>query len=260
MSASKESAQVTASGPIELNDEMVQEYLKDNGDFLQRHPEMFDHLHISHASGSAVSLVEKQVSVLRERNIDMRHRLKTLTNNARDNDKLYAQTRALVLKLLESNSVSTLAQAFNNAMHKDFGVEHATIILFGDGLAGSGYRVESAEEAKKALGSLMRGSKAVCCALRKEEMHYLFPSGKVSNPDIQGGRAKAAQAGSAAIMPLPGNGQSGLIAVGSSDPNYYSSSMGTMFLEHIADVIVRLLPGLQALAPQAAAQASPGEE
>ena len=260
MSASKESAQVTANDPIELNDEMVQEYLKDNGDFLQRHPEMFDHLHISHASGSAVSLVEKQVSVLRERNIDMRHRLKTLTNNARDNDKLYAQTRALVLKLLEADSVSALAQAFINAMHKDFGVEHAAIILFGDGLAGSGYRVESAEEAKKAVGSLMRGSKAVCCALRKEEMNYLFPAGKINNPDIQGGRAKAAQAGSAAIMPLPGSGQPGLIAVGSADPNYYSSSMGTLFLEHIAEVMVRLLPGLQADAPTAVAQASPGED
>ena len=58
---------------LELNDETVREYLKDNDDFLQRNPDMLDYLHISHASGSAVSLVEKQVSVLRERNIDMRH-------------------------------------------------------------------------------------------------------------------------------------------------------------------------------------------
>ena len=81
----------------------MRDYLKDHDDFLQRNPDMLDYLHISHASGSAVSLVEKQVSVLRERNIDMRHRLKALTANARDNDTLYEQTRALVLKLLEAD-------------------------------------------------------------------------------------------------------------------------------------------------------------
>ena len=80
MSASNEqaaAAQVAAAKDIntELNDETVREYLKDNDDFLQRNPDMLDYLHISHASGSAVSLVEKQVSVLRERNIDMRRRL-----------------------------------------------------------------------------------------------------------------------------------------------------------------------------------------
>lgn len=262
MSAKKESAQLadtSAGAAVELNDETVREFLKDNGDFLQRHPDMFDHLHISHASGSAVSLVEKQVSVLRERNIDMRHRLTTLTGNARDNDKLYNQTRALVLKLLEADSVEALSKAFINAMHKDFGVEHATIILFGDSAGGDNCRVESAEQAKNAIGSLMRGSKAVCCALRKEEMNYLFPTGKISEADIQGGRSKAAQAGSAGIMPLSDGQQLGLIAVGSPDPSYYSSSMGTLFLEHIADVIVRLLPRLQAYAPATITGTGTGE-
>ena len=71
-----------------LSEEQVREYLKQHEDFLQRNPDMLDHLHIAHASGSAVSLVEKQVSVLRERNVDMRHRLKSLTANARENDSL----------------------------------------------------------------------------------------------------------------------------------------------------------------------------
>ena len=76
MAASNETGRSRADPiALELNDETVREYLKNNSDFLQRNPDMLDYLHISHASGSAVSLVEKQVSVLRERNIDMRHRL-----------------------------------------------------------------------------------------------------------------------------------------------------------------------------------------
>ena len=45
-------------------------------------------------------------------------------------------------------------------------------------------------------------------------------------------------------MPLSNGEQLGLIAVGSSDPNYYSSSMDTLFLAHIGDVIMRILPRL----------------
>ena len=73
MSASKE--QAAALAPFELNDDLVRDYLKAHDDFLQRNPDLLDYLHVEHQSGSAVSLVEKQVSVLRERNMDMRHRI-----------------------------------------------------------------------------------------------------------------------------------------------------------------------------------------
>jgi len=225
-------AQASASRATstELNDEVVREYLKDNDDFLQRNPDMLDYLHISHASGSAVSLVEKQVSVLRERNVDMRRRLNTLTGNARDNDKLYEQTRGLMLTLLEADSIEALYRSFMESITRDFDVEHASMILYGDGSDTGDCRVETQESAKAEIGALFKGHKAVCGALRKEELNYLFPD--------------AGEVGSAALMPLLNGEQLGLIAVGSSDANRYNSAMGTLFLSHIADVIVRLLPRL----------------
>ena len=231
MAASKTQAG-TAEVIDQLDEDSVRDFLKNNGDFIQRNPDLLDHLHISHASGSAVSLVEKQVSVLRERNVDMRHRLNTLTANARDNDKLYEQTRQLVLKLLESDSIAELCQSFRESMTRDFDVEHASIILFGEGESEGPHRIETAERAKIEIGALLKGRKAVCGALRKEELSYLFPD--------------AGDVGSAALMPLSNDFELGLIAVGSSDAGRYSSSMGTLFLSHIADVIVRLLPRLQA--------------
>ena len=227
---SNEQAQAIAPA-TELSDEQVREYLKLNGDFLQRNPDMLDHLHISHASGSAVSLVEKQVSVLRERNIDMRHRLNALTANARDNDKLYEQTRKLVLALLDAGNLDSVYSAFMDAMEKDFKVDYASLILFGEPSSDSKCRVETSEAAKIEIGALLKGRKPVCGVLRKEELAYLFPD--------------AGEVGSAALMPLANGKELGLIAVGSADANRYSSSMGTLFLTHIADVIVRLLPHLK---------------
>ena len=230
MAASNEPAETAQIDITELSDDTVREYLKNNSDFLQRNPDMLDYLHISHASGSAVSLVEKQVSVLRERNMDMRHRLNTLTGNARDNDKLYEQTRTLVLKLLEADSVAALCRTFMTSLGEGFDVEHASIILFGEGDSAADYRLESPESAKIEIGALLKGHKPVCGALRKEELSYLFPD--------------AGEVGSAALMPLGNAAELGLIAVGSSDAGRYSSNMGTLFLSHIADVIVRLLPRL----------------
>jgi len=229
MSAGNEQAGAVQIADTELNDEMVREYLKLNDDFLERNPDMLDYLHIAHASGSAISLVEKQVSVLRERNMDMRHRLNSLTTHARENDRLYEQTRNLVLKLLEAGSVAELYAAFMTAMSGDFGVEHACMILYGDG-GGEGFREESRDTVKARIGPLIRSSKGVSGTLRAEELKFLFPDGS--------------EVGSAALMPLSGGGQLGLIAVGSSDANRYHSSVGTLFLAHIADVIVRLLPRL----------------
>ena len=219
------------AAPADLTDEEVREYLKDNSDFFERHPDMLDYLHIAHRSGSAVSLVEKQVSVLRERNMEMRKRLNSLTDNARHNDRLYEATRTLVLKLLEARDRDSLGSAFASSMRDDFDVEHATMILFGDPVDSKTHcRVESADAARIEIGALIKARKAMCGALRRQELSYLFPD--------------AGEVGSAAVMPLHDGNDLGVIAVGSSDANYYTSGMGTLFLHHIADVIVRLLPRL----------------
>ena len=212
-----------------INDEMVREYLVDNDNFLQRNPDLLDILHVPHASGSAVSLVEKQVAVLRDKNVEMRHRLKALTDNARDNDKLFENTRRLILSLLEAESLQALYQAFSESMTTDFGVEYSSMILFGDfGEVDSDCRVESADKARDEIGALLKSGKPICGALRDEELSYLFPnSGNV---------------GSAAMIPLDGEAKLGLIAVGSSDANCYNNTVGTLFLSQIADVVLRLLP------------------
>jgi uncharacterized protein YigA (DUF484 family) len=229
MSAEKKIIDAKASEP--LDDEAVRDYLKTHTDFFQHHPDMLDDLHISHGSGSAVSLVEKQVSVLRERNIEMRRRLNSLTENARDNDRLYEATRALILKLLDAHSYEDLGRVFTASMRADFGVERACIILFGDpGTSSEHCRVEAADTARIEIGALLKNRKATSGALRKQELSYLFPG--------------AGDMGSAVVVPLHNGSDLGVIAVGSSDAGHYTSSMGTLFPSHIAEVLVRQLPNL----------------
>ena len=51
------------------------------------------------------------------------------------------------------------------------------------------------------------------------------------------------QVGSVAAVPLRYDSLYGILAVGNSDPNFYKSSMGTLFLSYIAEILNRLMPG-----------------
>ena len=231
MTARKKTAEQAADTTADISEDSVRAYLGEHPDFFERHPDMLDQLHITHSAGGAVSLVEKQVSVLRERNMEMRKRLNSLTGNARENDRLYELTRQLVLSLLEADSLESLAETFTTGLREDFGVEHVSMILFGDPDTATKYcRVESAERARIEIGALIKGHTPVCGTLREEELTYLFPG--------------AGDIGSAAVVPLVRGGDLGVIAVGSDDPHHYGPNMGTLFLSHLGEVIVRLLPGL----------------
>ena len=213
-----------------VDESRLRDYLLDNPDFFQRHPDLLRTLHIPHGSGDAISLVERQVSVLRERNVDLRHRLKELTEAARENETLYLGTRALVLSLLEAVDLQDLLARFGHGVAEHFDTDHAALVVYGDGPAEGASRCATREAVEAHLGSLLRGGKPACGALRAEEFGYLFPG--------------ARGAGSAALVPVDFEGERGLLAVGSDDAKRYHSRMGTLFLEHLAAVIGRILARL----------------
>lgn len=222
----------TAAQDIEIDEQHIRDYLKQNPDFFDQNPDILDHLQITHSAQGAVSLVERQVTVLRERNMEVRKRLNSLMENARDNDRLFKLTRELILAILEAENMDELGKTFAERLSNDFGVEFASIIIFGDpALSSEYYRFEAPEIANREIGALLNGNKSVCGALRKDELNYLFQDAGSS-------------VGSAALQPLKGKLDVGIIAVGSADPDHYHSNISTLFLTHIADVLVRIVPKL----------------
>ena len=87
---------------------MFSDFLRDNPTFLYDNPDILENLYLPHSTGSAISLVERQVSLLRERNSELRSRLNILNSKAEENELLLAKTQSLILKLLDANSLSKL--------------------------------------------------------------------------------------------------------------------------------------------------------
>lgn len=219
----------TLADPLEP--EQIEAYLREHPDFFEQHQELLAEISLPHESGSAVSLVERQVAILRERNIDMRHRLSKLLDNARDNDKLFDKTKRLVLSLLEGQDMGDIIDALHYSFDKDFNIHYTSVILFGntDKIPSSQARIVSIAEAREHVGPLLKNSRAVCGTLGAKEMQFIFGE-------------HASEIGSVATVPLIHGSVFGLLSIGNRDPQYYRSSMGTLFLSYIAEVLNRLLP------------------
>ncbi|WP_165664254.1 DUF484 family protein [Metapseudomonas otitidis] len=215
--------------PRALDSESVAAYLRQHPEFFVDHEELIPELRIPHQPGEAVSLVERQVKLLRERNIEMRHRLSQLMDVARDNDRLFDKTRRLVLDLLDANTLEEVVGAIEDSLRHEFQVPFVSLILFSDSTLPVGRSVSSAE-AHQAIGGLLVAGKTICGVLRAHELEFLF------------GAEEGAKVGSAAVVSLNHQGQHGLLAIGSPDPQHYKSSLGTLFLSYIAEVLARVLP------------------
>lgn len=211
-----------------MDDDDIRDYLVEHPDYFQRNQDLLSLLQIPHASGAAVSLVERQVSVLRERNVDLRHKLRDLGATARDNDHLFAATRALVLALIDSADEAGLQKALLDVLHDQFDSEYASLLLFGDAEESQAARRVAESEVKGRFSALLGSSGAGCGALRAEDFSFLFGGSKVT--------------GSAAIALIEDGGRPlGLLAVGSSDAARYEGDMDTLFLEFATELIARLL-------------------
>lgn len=215
--------------PKPLDSETVAAYLRLHPEFFIDHDELIPELRIPHQRGDTVSLVERQVKLLRERNIEMRHRLSQLMDVARDNDRLFDKTRRLVLDLLDAASLEELVSAVEDSLRHEFQVPFVSLILFSETPLPVGRSVSSAE-AHQAIGGLLAGGKTICGVLRSHELAFLF------------GDDAAERVGSAAVVALSHQGLHGVLAIGSSDPQHYKSSLGTLFLGYIAEVLARMLP------------------
>ncbi len=157
------------------SEDEVARYLRNHPGFFLKHEDLLADITLSHDSGKAVSLLERQVSILRDRNMEMRTRLNGLLENAQHNDILFEKTKSLILSILEARRADEMADTFCRTLTENFDVDAASLIVFGNpGVSNTRLRVTSPDEAGKHIGSLLRNNKAICGVLRENENHFLF--------------------------------------------------------------------------------------
>ncbi|MDG2176746.1 MAG: DUF484 family protein [Gammaproteobacteria bacterium] len=226
-----------------LNDDSVSRYLTDNPEFFNRKADLLLGLSIPHESGAAISLLERQVAMYRERNLELQNRINDFIFNAEENDALFERTRIVILELLKTNNLGELSKAVEVTLKSEFAAHASRLFFIGANFSGSeddkkdkneNNNVRTLEEkpARKTLGKLYEKKRTFCCELTPEQAKLLFPDTK---KDIL----------SAAIIPVhlnetlrkeSGTGMPTLV-IGSEKHNHFNTSLDTLFLDFIGEIL-----------------------
>ena len=117
--------------PAGLDEEQVVAWLKAHPQLLTRHPHLLEGLELRHAAGSAVSLIERQVELLRGKNARLEARLIRLIDTARDNEARAEGVLRLARGLIRSPSLAAIVVGLRQAMREDFKVDEVFVGLGG---------------------------------------------------------------------------------------------------------------------------------
>jgi uncharacterized protein len=215
----------------ENEEDAIAAYLQHNPDFFERHQTLLTRLRVPHArGGSTISLVERQIEVLREKHAALEGKLAELVSVARANDVIAEKLHRFTRKLLRARSRADAVTLIEASLREDFDAFHGgVLVLIGEyaDLAPQRFvRIVAPDDAGvKSFDTLFASGKPRCGQVRDTQREFLF--GQDAN-DI----------GSVALVPLADrSGPLGVLALGSTDRDRFHPGMSTEFLARMADLI-----------------------
>lgn len=212
-----------------LDDERVADYLRKHPDFLIRQPQLLETLELQHnASGPAISLIERQVEVLRGRGQRLENRLEQLVQAARDNERRATSVHRLARTLIRAPTLGNAVLGLMSCMREEFNIDAVFVGLFSpyyrrtdiDGIV----RLDPEGPIARDMGNLLRTKLIECGPLNDTRSQMLFPKAK---PEIR----------SAALVPLEKERNLGVLVLGSPDPERFQPRQGKLFLEMTAELL-----------------------
>lgn len=215
----------------EIKEHEVADYLHRHPDFFSRHEYLLDELTIPHhETGRAISLIERQVGLIREQKQQLKQQLQQLTIAARTNETLLMRFQTMVLTLIASDDIDQAVSYIRDALREDFHADAVELLLLD--CPGRKENIASDDPRLKPLETVIGARRTVCGHFRPEQTALLFGEGRQ-------------EIASAVIIPLCESESAdqpclGLLAIGSIDAKRYHPEMGTVFVAHLGSVMNRI--------------------
>lgn len=227
---------IRPTGPEAIAEEQVGEYLVAHPEFFERHPGVLARLRLPHQRGSAaVSLVERQVLVLREKHGALEQKLQELIENGRANDAIADRIHRLTRRLLRARDLGSALAGLETSLREDFGASRWLVLLTDPalpGLAGHQYPhvrvVARGSQELKIFETFFESGRPRSGQIRDTQRDYLFGT--------EGGPV-----GSTVLVPLGERAALGLLAIASHDTERYLPTMSTDFLVRIGDLVTEAI-------------------
>ena len=215
-----------------ISEKIVIDFLRKNPNFFNSYPDIISELKMPHDHGTAISLVEKQVSVLREQNQQTRKRLHELIEIARQNEELAKRMHKLALTLMDADEPKDIFNTLYDNLKKNFHADRAVVRLFAkpsfiDSFATdefSGH--ETAEE--YLFKSIIDKRLPLSGRMKRQQQVFLFGD-------------DGDEIASSVMIPLHGQGWGGILSIGSFDAEHFQAGMGIELLANLGEILSFIL-------------------
>jgi uncharacterized protein len=210
----------------------VAEFLVAHPEFFERHGSVLARLQLPHQRGSAaVSLVERQVLVLREKHGMLEKKLVELIEYGRANDAIVDRVHRLTRRLLRARDAAGCIAALETSLREDFGASRWMLVAVDPAMATLASAqnphvrvVPRGSPELRIFESFFESARPRSGQIRDTQRDYLF-----------GG--EGSQVGSTVLIPLGDKASLGLLAIASNDTERFLPTMSTDFLVRIGEIV-----------------------
>ncbi|WP_337263122.1 MULTISPECIES: DUF484 domain-containing protein [unclassified Serratia (in: enterobacteria)] len=216
---------------IELEDDVIMQYLLQNPDFFIRNARQVEQMRVPHPVRGTVSLVEWHLARQRNHITQLEEEITLLMEQASANETLFARLLHLQADLATASSLQEMLNRLQR-WARGLGLAGANIRLFSDrwniGAPSDFTHLGLARSAFEPLRIQRLGS----------QLHYL---GNLNGPELLLLLPQAKQVGSVALSLLGEHGELGMVIFSSRDTQHYQQGMGTVMLGQLALMLPKLL-------------------
>jgi len=210
------------------SEQEIMDYLLNNPDFFNQHTDFLQTLKIPHASGPAISLIERQVNILREQNTQYKKQLQDLYAIAEENDQSNNNMHKLILSLLACPDLNSCETVLKNHLCGDFAMDAVALRLFTKPKKKQSEVLFIDKESLLAqeLNKLLTLRKPQCGYFKQLPLQTLFAD-------------KSKSLSSLSVIPLfiEKNNCFAALILGSNNMHRFNANMGTVFLEHLGEIL-----------------------
>jgi uncharacterized protein YigA (DUF484 family) len=203
----------------------IADYLKNNPSFFEQYADLMAQIFVPHPhGGQAVSLAERQMLTLRDKNRTTESKLAELIAFGEENDLISEKVHRLAVALIAAETFQAVIHLLNFHLRDDFSVPHVALRLWDkpEGIEGLPEFAAVSEELQVFAETLARP--------------YCGSTAGFGTASWFGEHASHIRS-QALIALRNGGGTIGLIALGSEDAQRFYTEMGTLYLERLGEMV-----------------------
>jgi uncharacterized protein YigA (DUF484 family) len=208
-----------------MSAETVAQYLQANPQFFEQYADLLAEIFIPHPHGGrTISLSERQMLTLRDKNQRLEKNLADLLSFGGANDIISEKMHRLSVALVAAETFQAVIHLLNFHLRDDFTIPHVALRLW-DKPEGVGHLPEFAAVSEELQAFAETLNKPYCGAATVHGAASWFGD-------------KAGRIRSQALVTLRnGGGAIGMIALGSEDAQRFYADMGTLYLERLGELV-----------------------